>query len=211
MWNGIRTYGTVILAAVGIALFVRQSFFETYRIPSVSMKPTLNQGDTLFVSKISYGFRFPFSESEFLHFGPISRGDVLIYEQTYPTRGQFVKRVLGLPGDRIEIRNGRAILNGLEFRFIGIDHTDCGKEYWDGSPVNAPVLFPVCYGEISLPSLQEKTLESDEYFLISDFRSDFSDSVSFKPYTAIRRSSILGKAVWIWFSTETSRILTKIK
>lgn len=99
------------LVAIGLALFVRWAFFEAYVIPSTSMLPTLLVNDHIFVNKILYGVRAPFSESWFVQWAHPQRGEVVIFKNPSDKDKYFIKRVIGLPGDRILYENGHLYVN----------------------------------------------------------------------------------------------------
>ncbi len=112
------TYRTIVVAVL-VAFGIRTFLFEPFNIPSGSMKPTLLVGDYLFVSKMSYGYSqhsFPWS------FPPFSgrilgsepeRGDVAVFKTPADNRTDFIKRVIGLPGDRVQVREGRLYINDV--------------------------------------------------------------------------------------------------
>ena len=112
--NNVKTF----IIAVIIALVIRTFLFEPFSIPSGSMKPTLLEGDYLFVSKYSYGFSrhsFPFSFPPFNGriFGKFpERGDVAVFKYTNDTSIDYIKRIVGLPGDKIQIIQGNLFING---------------------------------------------------------------------------------------------------
>ena len=104
--------------AIAIALVIRSLAFEPFSIPSGSMKPTLLEGDYIFVSKYSFGYSkhsFPLSLPPFNGriFGKYpERGDVAVFRFTKNTKIDYVKRIVGLPGDKVQIKNGLLYLNG---------------------------------------------------------------------------------------------------
>ncbi len=113
-WETLKT----VIYAVAIALAIRTVAFEPFNIPSGSMIPTLLVGDYLFVSKYSYGYSrhsLPLSPPLFsgrLLMSSPERGDVAVFKLPRDDRTDYIKRIIGLPGDRIQVRNGRLFLNG---------------------------------------------------------------------------------------------------
>ncbi len=116
LWESVRT----VVYAVLIAMLVRTFAFEPFSIPSGSMIPTLLVGDYLFVSKLSYGYSrhsFPFSlplvpGENRLMFTPPERGDVAVFKLPTDGKTDYIKRIIGLPGDRIQVREGVLHING---------------------------------------------------------------------------------------------------
>ena len=97
--------------AIGVALTIRWALMEAYVIPSASMLPSLLIHDHIFVNKIVYGVRVPFSENWLMKFGEPQRGDVIVFKYPVDKRIFFIKRVIGLPGDKITYENNRLYIN----------------------------------------------------------------------------------------------------
>ena len=113
-WETTKT----VIYAVLIALFVRTVFAEPFSIPSGSMIPTLLVGDYLFVSKMSYGYSrhsmplsIPLVKGRIFYEEP-ERGDVIVFKMPSDNRTDYIKRLIGLPGDKIQVREGRLFING---------------------------------------------------------------------------------------------------
>jgi signal peptidase I len=103
-----RSFFPVLL----FVLVIRSFVFEPFRIPSGSMMPTLLQGDFIFVKKYSYGLRLPVTETKFIETGAPERGDVIVFRLPSDPSINYIKRVVGLPGDVISYREHRLIVNG---------------------------------------------------------------------------------------------------
>lgn len=116
-----REWSEALIVAVVLALIIRTFLFQAFKIPSGSMLDTLQIGDHLLVNKFIYGTHLPFSDQRFLSIRHPQRGDVIVFEfpgdesKTYFKRRDFIKRVIGEPGDKIEIRDKRVFINGELF------------------------------------------------------------------------------------------------
>ncbi len=108
-----REYGESTLAAVVIALLFRGFVVEAFRIPSGSMVPTLLVGDHIFVSKLAYAVRVPFTRLRVVELGQPRRGDVIVFENPRQPSKDYVKRVIGVPGDVVELREQVLYVNGV--------------------------------------------------------------------------------------------------
>lgn len=108
-----REYGELVLVAVVVALLARGFVVEAFRIPSGSMAPTLLAGDHVFVTKLAYGVRIPFTHVRLLQRTPPRRGDVVVFESPVQRGVDVVKRVVGIPGDVVELREQVLYVNGV--------------------------------------------------------------------------------------------------
>lgn len=109
--RSIETVRAVLVAAL-IALTIRSFIVEPFKIPSGSMIPTLLVGDYVLVNKFAYGVRLPFTGTLLVEIGKPKRGDVMVFRYPDDPSQDFIKRVIGLPGDRIAVRQGHIWLNG---------------------------------------------------------------------------------------------------
>jgi len=211
VWEQIST----LLVAVLIALCIRAFVVEPYRIPSGSMFPTLLVGDHLFVNKFIYGIKLPFTDLRLPGLRPPERGDVAVFtvaqrgSQTYPAdqrpdlpREEFVKRIIGLPGDRIAFRGGRVFVNGgpIEARSLGETFQDDGG--------NTLAVSEVTLGERTFRTLDDPnvtipgsadtiTVEPGRYFLLGDNRDHSKDS---RFWGTVRLAEIKGPAFVLYWS-----------
>ncbi len=207
---------TLVYAGL-IAIGIRTIAFEPFNIPSGSMIPTLLVGDFLFVSKYSYGysrFSLPLSPNLFSGriFGrPPERGDVAVFKWPRDNSTDYIKRIVALPGDRIQMKSGQLYINGTQAprRLVG-DYTaeDNGRrtiatEYTETLPNGRKheILKEIEVG--GLNSTQEFLVPENHVFAMGDNRDNSSDSrdpnggVGFVPM-----ENLVGRAEFIWFSID---------
>ncbi len=210
-----------IFIAIFIALLIRSFIFEPFNIPSGSMKPNLLVGDFIFVSKYTYGFSkhsLPFSipliPGKIFSNTP-ERGDVVVFKTPENNRTDYIKRVIGLPGDKIEIKNGIIFINGSEILrkklndFIDTDNKTSNKrvrmynEYFFNKEIN---ILDITDNGIA-DNTQLFNVPENHFFVMGDNRDNSQDSrfistVGFIPY-----ENLVGKAQFIFFSLENARFL----
>ena len=209
-----------ISLAVFIALLIRSFIAEPFNIPSGSMKPNLLVGDFIFVTKWSYGyskhslpFSIPLIPKKIFHKMPL-RGDVVVFKTPEDNRTDYIKRVIGLPGDSIKVTNGEIYLNEKQILrkklnyFIDTDKNTFMKrirkyrEYYDN--VTIEVL------DIMDDGISDNTelfiVPEGHFFVMGDNRDNSQDS-RFKIVGFIPIENLVGKARFIFFSLENSRFL----
>lgn len=235
---------TVIIALL-LALTIRTFLYEPFNIPSGSMLPTLKVGDYLFVSKTAYGYSrhsFPFGMASFE--GRVmdgtsqdkpKRGDVVVFKLPTDTSTDYIKRIVGMPGDRIQMISGRLYINGeiVDRESVGF-HQDVGPDYrprhiteyletLPGGIVHR--IFEVSDNE-NLDNTKEYIVPLGHYFMMGDNRDNSQDSrvqslVGFVPYeNFVGRADILFFSIeekakllmpWTWFQAiRYNRIFDKI-
>jgi signal peptidase I len=205
--------------AVFIALVIRSVFFEPFHIPSSSMKPTLLVGDYLFVNKPSYGysrFSFPFGiapiDQRIWAKEPL-RGDVVVFARPGQTGTDYIKRVIGLPGDIIQVRNGRLYINNemVERERVGEVEIlgDRGRkqimtEYIETLPDGAVhSIYEVSDREI-LDNTDIYTVPQGHYFMMGDNRDNSQDSRVSSVVGPVPFENIIGRADFLFYSTNGS-------
>lgn len=107
-----REYAEALIVALALAMFIRTFFVQAFKIPSESMLPTLLVGDHLLVNKLLYGVRVPIVGTRFLSFFEPERGDIIVFVYPEDRDKDFIKRIVGVPGDVIEVRKKQLYRNG---------------------------------------------------------------------------------------------------
>lgn len=120
----VREYAEAIIIAVILALFIRAFVVQAFKIPSGSMKTTLLIGDHILVNKFIYGIKLPIVNTELIHFHNPQHGDIIVFRYPLDESKDFIKRVIGLPGDKIQIRDKKLFRNGKELIEPYARHTD---------------------------------------------------------------------------------------
>ena len=211
-----------ISLAIFLALLIRSFVAEPFNIPSGSMKPNLLVGDFLFVSKWSYGyskhslpFSLPIIPGKIFSKIP-NRGDVVVFKTPQDNRTDYIKRVIGLPGDKIQIIDGQININGNEIirkkinsffdtsaRYGGStqdpSEIDQYKEYFYEMEINV-----IDLGLHPLDNTELFVVPSNKFFVMGDNRDDSSDSRA-HTFTYVPIENLVGKAQLIFFSLENSR------
>jgi signal peptidase I len=124
--SAFREYAESIIIAIILALVIRTFVVQAFKIPSGSMEDTLLIGDHILVNKLAYGLQIPVHDTK-IHFfgllGPPQRGDIIVFPFPRDPSRDFIKRVIGLPGDRVEVRNHHAYVNGeaLKEPYVRLD------------------------------------------------------------------------------------------
>jgi len=184
----LRDWTEALIVAAILALIIRTFVVQAFKIPSGSMEDTLLIGDHLLVNKFIYGTQLPFSDDPVLVIRQPERGDIIVFEfpedkeKSYFKRRDFIKRVVGLPGDTIEIRNKNVFVNGE--RYITPEAV-----YKDGNLTAGP--------RDNMPPV---TVPDDKYFVMGDNRDRSYDS---RFWRFVDRSAIKGLAFikyWSWDS-----------
>jgi signal peptidase I len=229
LWDTVKT----VVYAILIALGVRTVFYEPFNIPSESMVPTLLVGDYLFVSKFSYGYSryslplgLPLIPGRIFFTSP-ERGDVVVFKLPLDNETDYIKRIIGLPGDRIQVREGRLYINGTVVPRERIEDY-LGRDDRSGRAARYPRYIETLPG-----GKQHEIIERDgdngpldntpvfvvpesHYFAMGDNRDNSLDSrvspnapgqpgVGFIP-----KENLVGRAEFLFFSNDGSAALWEI-
>lgn len=203
-------FGSFILAVI-LALIVRWALVEAYMIPTSSMMPTLMANDHIFVNKLVYGIRRPFSDDWIVRWGAPKRGDVIVFRRADSSGEFFIKRVIGVPGDRIFIENNNVYVNeALAERRVPtpeereqladekLEDFSLWIESLDGES------YGVYYGSENTPSAPLGPIEVPfgSYFVLGDHRDLSDDSRTWGPVRFVSQDSIIGRASMVWLSCD---------
>ena len=214
--GGIGETIKTIVYAILIAIFIRTFFYEPFSIPSASMVPTLLVGDYLFVSKFSYGYSrysLPLGLPLFsgrVFFRPPHRGDVAVFKLPRDPSVDFIKRIIGLPGDRIQMKDGILNINGEP-----VKREKLGPYFYDENGRTSTYIhyietLPNAYQHDTIEIGDDQPLDNtaiftvppNTYFMMGDNRDNSADSrdpdsgVGYVP-----AANIVGRAEFIFFST----------
>jgi len=108
----LAEYGEALVVAILLAIAIRGAVVQAFKIPSGSMLPTLQIGDHLLVAKFLYGVRIPYTDTRVLRIRGPKRGDIVVFAYPVDDSKDFIKRVIGVPGDRVEVRDKKVFVNG---------------------------------------------------------------------------------------------------
>ena len=213
--NTIIEYARSFFPVLLFVLVIRSFIFEPFRIPSGSMMPTLLQGDYIFVKKYSYGLRWPVIEKKFVETGSPQRGDVVVFRLPSNPSVNYIKRVVGLPGDTIVYQDHQLYVNGQQMPLT--QHPDSRLhdsalvflEELDGREHEIRISRPG-----SRSTERSYTVTEGHYFMMGDNRDYSQDS---RIIGEVPETHLVGEAVRIWMHMdglewpEWSRIGTKIQ
>ncbi len=180
----IREYAEAFGVAIILALFIRTFVVQAFKIPSRSMVPTLEVGDYLLVSKFSYGIKFPFTGTTLVPWKEPRRGDVVVFRYPVDTSKDYIKRVIGTPGDIVEIKDRVLFINGVK--------VDDPHAHFSTPLSRDPKAQN--YGPVTVPA--------ESYFVMGDNRERSSDS---RFWGFVDEKYILGKAFVIYWSWDLNK------
>ncbi|MGH8163244.1 MAG: signal peptidase I [Rhodanobacteraceae bacterium] len=200
-----RSFFPVILAV----LLFRTFLLEPFRIPSGSMMPTLLVGDFVLVNKFAYGLRLPVSDAKIVDIGEPRRGDIAVFKYPPNPKEDYIKRIVGLPGDTISVRGEQLYVNGKPAvqTYLGpITDTDPTslRAAQEGDHEQVEKLGNIEHRIIIRPSVYQAPwaqgtwiVPKDSYFAMGDNRDNSDDSRDWGP---VPEKDLRGKAFLIWFS-----------
>ena len=204
-WHSVFDYARSFFPILLVVWLLRSFIIQPYRVPSGSLEPTVKPGDFIAVSQFDYGLRFPVFNVKFLSIGEPKRGDIALFRWPVNPAIVFVKRVVGIPGDRIVYRNKVLTINGVPAtqKFIRTAY-DYGSALGEKRQVNEmqenlsgvqhKIFIQPVGGETRSFNI---VVPPHAYFMMGDNRDNSDDSRS---WGFVSERALIGRAFGIWFS-----------
>jgi signal peptidase I len=217
-------YSGSFFPVIALVFFLRSFLYEPFKIPSSSMVPTLLVGDLILVNKFTYGIRLPVLNQKVVQINNPQRGDVMVFKYPKDMTQDYIKRVVGVPGDKITYENKRLTVNGKEVQYTALDdylddeHLVYNKQYQEDltgvshkilNRENAPVLNrsdvqPFPHDDACSYTYESFTCVVPEgnYFMMGDNRDNSADS---RYWGFVPDKNIVGKAFFVWMNLSNLR------
>jgi len=211
----IDNFKTLFYALI-IAIIIRSLLLQPFYIPSSSMEPNLLVGDRLFVTKYSYGYSkhsFPFSPNIFsgrFLFSKPNRGDVVVFKTPADNRTDYIKRLIGLPGDEIQFIDGDLYINNNQVLKTSIKSNDnvfCGNDkinvnFFEEKLTNGRTYKAAYRSKHSFKNSDKFLVPENHYFFLGDNRDCSKDSRFLSEVGYVHRDNLVGKAQFLFFSSD---------
>jgi len=185
----LREYGEAIAIAVLLALVIRTLVVQAFTIPSGSMMDTLLVGDYILVNKFLYGPELPFTEQRVPGLRDPHRGDIIVFKYPQDEKRDFIKRIIGTPGDTVQVRGPQVFVNGEPLREPYVKRSD-------GPLPSGQTYCGYAYG------CEPTVVPTNSYFVMGDNRDNSQDS---RYWGFVKREKIKGKAFLIYWSWDSDR------
>lgn len=210
MKKQISTF-TWIIGAIILAIFLRVVFIGVFKVPTITMAPTLLAGDFIISNKLAYGMKEKSPD----------RGDVIVFTRAEKLGQYFIKRVVAIPEDKVAIVGGELSVNGQKCNYTSMQKIENFELFSETCLDSTRQILKALTGQLKTVDMAEITLKSDEFFVLGDNRDASEDSRDWGPIVS---DQVSGKAELIWLSVGStqdsiskekglrlSRFLTKIR
>lgn len=186
------------LLFIVMLLCIKSSVFASYHVPTGSMRPTILEGDFFFANKLAYRFKVPFTSLTLINWQIPNHGDIIVLKQPGSDNPTLTKRVIGVPGDEVEIRDKFVILNGEKIETVLKDTNGGYSVYEEHLPGVSYLVQHLSY-RTSLDDMEKLTIPNGFFFVMGDNRDSSLDSRS---WGLVPLEKIEGKMVVRWFSID---------
>ncbi len=207
-----------IFYALVIAILIRSLFIQPFYIPSSSMEPNLLVGDRIFVTKYTYGYSkhsFPFSPgiySQRIMYSEPKQGDLVVFKTPADNRTDYIKRLIGMPGDEIQFINGEIFINKEKIKRKKINKkikVRCGNfildvNFFEETLPNQTKYIAAYSAEGTLKNSDKYVVPENHFFLMGDNRDCSKDSRFLSDVGYVNFINLVGKAKYIFFSNDTN-------
>lgn len=211
-------YGKSFFPVILIVFLLRSFVVEPFKIPSGSMVPTLLIGDFILVNKFSYGIRLPIVNKKIVQLGEPQRGDVMVFRYPEDPSLDYIKRVVGLPGDRVRYVNKKLVVNGIELPrkrlpdYLNRERIQYARQYLEKTGAVEHSILVEEDAPAAIPFVRQFpfrenchynnegvdcTVPPGHYFLMGDNRDNSADS---RVWGFVPEENIVGRAFFIWFN-----------
>jgi len=203
--NIIVEYSRSFFPVLLLVLVVRSFLFEPFRIPSSSMVPTLLVGDFIFVNKFIYGLRLPVINTKIVDLGEPERGDVMVFRLPSDPSVNYIKRIVGLPGDTVVYANKRLKINGIAMDISQVSEVtrQSGRKAILANEQLGDITHEILIEPFALSREGSYQVPAGHYFMMGDNRDNSQDS-RFPQVGFVPEGNIVGKAVRIWMNWDLS-------
>jgi len=203
----VKEWVLTLAIAFFVAFFFRTTIASPRHIPTGSMIPTIKIGEFIFVGMFAYDLHIPFTRKSFYRRHDPERGDIIVFEYPLDPDKDYIKRVIGVPGDVIEVRSKRVIVNGVPIPRRQIKNKSVLKNMGPKYDPDRITLYEETVNDEShyiihligrhMPDTEPTVVPAGCFFVMGDNRDDSQDS---RIWGCVPRKKVLGKAGFIWFS-----------
>ncbi len=198
----VTQYARSLFPVIVIVLIVRSFVIEPFRIPSASMMPGLVDGDFIFVNKFAYGLRLPVIHTKVLSVGEPKRGDVVVFRLPSNPSEHYIKRLIGVPGDHVIVRDNRIFINGVRVAASPDGHFAGGYGYTGANLEKERIgdhEHLIMLDGKRLATDYDTVVPAGQYFFMGDNRNDSLDS-RFAHVGFVPARNLDGRAMVIWMN-----------
>jgi signal peptidase I len=198
----LRDYSEAVIIAVVLTLFIRTFIIQAFKIPTGSMEDTLLVGDFLFVNKFLYGATVPFLDAQLPQVRDPRQGDIIVFKYPNDPSRDFIKRVIGTPGDTLEIKNKVVYINGerLDEPYVKFTNSHIRPPSYRNTQIYPP-------GAGNRDNYGPYVVPADHFFMMGDNRDNSDDSRFWGP---LSRDLIKGKALFIYWSWNGDKLRPRV-